>query len=273
MLFASQSEGIKFMAEQYGRYVYDDSLRPGQAEDGGWSQLLFDDDGRLADHATFIPDHGNEDENGFTGPGTDEPSRDDTARIIAAAIGVAIGVVAATVTAPHIKRWWLGTIAPRLRKFRKRKPTRGVVTPLQLTAAPSDFSQAVDEALADPREGMSRAEAEQRLLGILAAAAFIADQLRALESARIESDLTELNRAMDKLTAQDVTDAINVMLARDSSLLDETTSEEFMRIFGGGREVNGQYLPIRNDRVRQALRLTQDETPEKGNGPRAFVPF
>lgn len=260
------------MAEQHGRFVYDGSLRPGQAQDGGWSHLLFDEDGRLADHAVFIPDDDSEDESESTGAGGDESSPDDTAGIVAAAIGVAMAVVAVTVTAPHIKRWWLGTVAPRLRKLRKGNATPKVVTPLQLSAAPSDFSQAVDEAFAEPTEGTSRAEAEQRLLGIVAAAAFIADQIRALKNARIESDLTELTRAMDKLTAQSVTDSINVMLARDSSMLDEATAKEFMRIFGGGQEVNGQYVPIRNDRVRQALRLTPDETPGEGSGPRAFVP-
>lgn len=108
---------------------------------------------------------------------------------------------------------------------------------------------------------MSSAEAQKRLLALLAAAACIADQVRALVNARIEDDEAslELKRVMEKLTAPQITDSINRVLEADSSLLDEEVSAEFMKIFGGGRTVDGQYVPLRNEKIKEALRLTGGE--------------
>ncbi|MGO2188161.1 MAG: hypothetical protein ACTH4Y_07930 [Microbacterium gubbeenense] len=41
------------MAKIYGYFEYDDSLTPGHSDDGGLSQLLFNSEGKLSDHATF----------------------------------------------------------------------------------------------------------------------------------------------------------------------------------------------------------------------------
>jgi hypothetical protein len=50
------------------------------------------------------------------------------------------------------------------------------------------------------------------------------------------------------------------MLQANSSLLDEQLSVEFMRIFGGGQIIDGRYMPLRNSKVKHALRLTNSET-------------
>ncbi len=98
---------------------------------------------------------------------------------------------------------------------------------------------------------------------MLTAAAFIADQMRMLSDARIEDDegFPALKSAMEKLTTQQVTDSINRMLEKNASLLDEEKSAEFMRIFGGGRFVDGVYVPLRNEKIKEALRLQYSETP------------
>ena len=44
------------MAEIRGKYVYDDDFTPGRKNDGGLSQNLYNDEGRVETHATFIPD-------------------------------------------------------------------------------------------------------------------------------------------------------------------------------------------------------------------------
>lgn len=44
------------MAEIRGKYVYDDDFTPGRKGDGGLSQNLYNDEGRVETHATFIPD-------------------------------------------------------------------------------------------------------------------------------------------------------------------------------------------------------------------------
>jgi hypothetical protein len=126
------------------------------------------------------------------------------------------------------------------------------------SAASADFPNEVDAALEEHGISMSSAEAQKRLLALLMAAAFIADQMRALSSARIEDDAAslELKRAMEKLTAPKITDSINRMLEANASLLDEETSVELMKIFGGGRIVDGQYVPLRNEKIKDALCLT-----------------
>lgn len=262
------------MAEMRGRYVYDGSLNPGRTDDGGWSGLLFDDDGKLADHAIFIPDIDVDDEPD-SDPHENEHPSELTAQRVAVVTGVAVAAVAATViAAPRVKRWWLGTVAPRLRRNSRMGEAGVVTTPLELTASPAEFSNAVDAAVGEPDETMSRAEAEQRLIAMLAAAAFIADQIRSLRNARFDdADMAELGSAMDRLTTREVADTVNRMLERDPALLDESTSTELMRIFGGGRHVGGHYVPIRTERVREALSLAPRRPDDEDDGPRAFVPF
>lgn len=265
------------MAEIRGKYVYDDSLRPGQTEDGGLSQLLFDDDGKLADHAVFIPDDDGEQRGSehVAGPDADGPSPDEVAQAIGVAIGVGVAVVAGAVqAAPHVRRWWLDACTPRLKKLGRRRRKQAVIEPLELPAAPADFSRAVEVAVNESGERMSGDEAEKRLAAMLAAAAFIADQIRTLKNARIDdADMVELSRAMDRLMTQQVTDCVNQALERDASVLDAKTSNEFMRVFGGGQEVDGQYIPIQNERIRDALRLTPGETNDDGDGSRASAPI
>lgn len=259
------------MAEIRGKFVYPDGLTPGQSQDGGLSQLLYDDQGHLADHGRFVPD----DETGYEFEGEPEPESPSPEEL-GEAIGVLIGVALVAVTgairaAPHVKRWWQDKVVPRFTRNRNRAPTAGDLGPSQpaptqtlgiAPVAPADYSKAVDAALEDSRTRMGSEEAQRRLAAMLAASAFIAEQVRMLANARIEddADLPELQNAMQKLTDQKVTDGLNRMLEANTSLLDDRWSAEFMRVFGGGAMVDGQYVPLRNERVKDALRLTDGET-------------
>ncbi|MFF4461204.1 hypothetical protein ACFY13_16820 [Streptomyces mirabilis] len=129
--------------------------------------------------------------------------------------------------------------------------------------APAGCSKAIDVALEDHRTNMSSEEAQTHLAEMLAAAAFIAGKMRLLSNSRIEEDpdFPGLKSAMEKLTTQQVTDSVNRMLEANPSLLEEEASAEFMRIFGGGRVVDGNFVPLRNERVKDALRLTNSEMP------------
>jgi hypothetical protein len=245
------------MAEIRGKFVYDDALRPGEAAGGGLSQLLFDANGKLADHAVFVPeDLEYEYDEYVVGSNDDGPSPEEVGQAIGVVIGIAVIVVAGAVrAAPHVKRWWHQGVARRLQRLSRTRQT-GAGEPLALTAAPADFHRAVEDALDESGERMSGAEADKRLVAILAAGAFIADQVRALTDARIDdADLAELNRAMEKLMTQEVTDRVNQALETESLVLDEGTSNEFMRVFGAGQAVDGRYVPLRNERIRSVLRF------------------
>lgn len=265
------------MAEIRGKFVYSDDLTPGRSQDGGLSQLLYDDEGRLVDHGTFIPD--DEDAYQFAPePESDSLSPEEAAQAIGVLIGVALAVVAGAVqAAPHAKRWWDEDALPRLRSLFKKKqhlaPTAADLASIS-PVAPADFSKAVDAALEDSRSRMGSEEAHRRLAAILAASAFIADQMRTLSNARLEdaAELPELQSAMDKLTTELVTDAVNRMLEGNTSLLDERASAEFMRIFGGGGIVNGQYVPLRSAKIKDALRLPAARTDPGVDDPEAVTP-
>ena len=121
---------------------------------------------------------------------------------------------------------------------------------------------------------MGSEEAQRRIAAMLAASAFIAEQIRMLSNAQVEDDgdLPELQSAMEKLTAQQVTDSVNRMLEANTSLLDDRASAEFMRMFGGGGIVDGQYVPLRSKKVKDALRLTDGRTYPDTDDPGALTP-
>jgi hypothetical protein len=200
----------------------------------------------------------------------DEDGKDQSATVLmaaialASAVGLGVGVtIAARKTAPRIKSLW-NDIKSRWNSRSETSEAGGQAATAEMAAlstmVPADFANEVEAALEEHRTRMSSAEAQLRLLAVLMAAAFIADQMRALSSARIEDDASlELRSAMEKLTAAQLTDSVNRMLEANASLLDDETSAELMKIFGGGRLVDGQYVPLRNEKIKAALRLTDGE--------------
>jgi hypothetical protein len=126
-------------------------------------------------------------------------------------------------------------------------------------AVTADFAKEVDVVLEEHQASMSGAEAQERLLAVLVAAAFIAEQMRVLSNARIVDASPELRNAMNKLTVPQLTDSMNRMLQANASLLDDETSAGLMKIFGGGRFVDGQYLPLRNEKIKDVLRLSEGD--------------
>lgn len=248
------------MAEIHGTFEFPDGLTPRQSKDGGLSQLLSDEEGNLVGHGRFVPDDDDGVDHSYSESQDDDSSSDThDAEALAAIIGLAIvAIYGAVKVAPHIRRWWLVRFLPSLRSrwpF-KRQTISQLQTPLALASAvratPADFSAAVEVALEDPRNGMTSEEAQRRLAATLAAAAFIAEQVRMLSSARLEDGkFPELQSAMEKLSTQQATDAINQMLSADTSLLDEDTSAELMRLFGGEGFV-------RSETVREALRFRDE---------------
>ena len=123
----------------------------------------------------------------------------------------------------------------------------------------ADFANEVDVVLEEHQASMSGAEAQERILAILVAAAFIAEQMRVLSNARIEDASPELRNAMDKLTVSQLTDGMNRMLEANASLLDDEASAGLMKVFGGGRFVDGQYVPLRNEKIKDVLRLSEGD--------------
>ncbi|MFG3645098.1 hypothetical protein ACGF3C_32980 [Micromonospora sp. NPDC047762] len=171
-----------------------------------------------------------------------------------AAGAVAVGGTILTVkAAPHIKGWING--------LRSKLSGEADSQPALDSDAETSFTQQVELALEDFRAGMSSEEAQRRIAMIMIAAAFIADQIRALSHACVKDTEAplEIRTALAKLSAADLTDTVNRMLEVNSSLLSEDTSAAFIKIFEGGRFVEGAYVPLRNEKIRDAFRLTSGD--------------
>jgi hypothetical protein len=216
----------------------------------GWLRGFFRGEGGIEGHAEF--------------------SKVDLRKpaVVGATVFLAVGVLGGMTVnrnAPRIKRWWDDQAIPAARTGWRRITRQHEVVAHDATAempilsktALEAFSREIDVALEDNRSSMSSAEAQQYLLEILMAASIIADRMRALSNAHIEegAGLPELKIAMEKLTTQQVMDTINRMLATNTSVLDDERSEVFAKIFGGGHVVDGDYVPLTSERIKEVLSL------------------
>ena len=190
--------------------------------------------------------------------------------------GIVLGAAAVKVTL-HVVNWWNERMLPamqsRVRNLLRRKrrkqgtlqdKTAEATDAPALPLMPADvvctvFVEQVDALSGEPGTSMSQAEAEEHLFAILVMAANIAERLRALSGARIESEDSErvelLSGAIRQLSTQRIADGINRLLESDTALLDEATVDQFMKLFKGARIPGQGYAPIRVEQLQEALRL------------------
>ena len=213
---------------------------------GGSSPLArANDTNKLETHATL--------------GGRVEDDEDDESDLLKVAAGIALGVlvtIGAFKAAPHVKTWWNERRANKATLTEAAEPADEANTSEVATPAVAAFASEVEVVLEEQRTKLSSAEAQQRILKVMLAAAVIADNMRALSNAQLDDGVAaELQSALEKLTVPQITDSLNRMLESESTLLGEQASAELMQIFGGGCAVEGKYVPLRNDRIREALRL------------------
>ena len=196
-------------------------------------------------------------------------AREERDEAIAYLLSLAIkfAVVKAT---PHAKRLWYEKARPAIKSMRNKiakvrnadsQAATAEMVALSSTAT-ADFSDEVDVVLEERGIGMSGAEAKRHFLEMLVAAAIFEEKKRILSTVRIEEGgggFLELKSAIQELTTQQVAEFINPMLEANPDLLDEVTAVEFMKRFGGGRNVDGQYVPVSSKKIKEALRLTDGQ--------------
>lgn len=202
-----------------------------------------DDTNKLETHAT-LGDRVEDDE--------------DSSDLLKLVAGIALGVA---VTIGALK----AADARRRRKaHRARRVTRSdaaestsVADTSGLTAlAVAACASQLGEALEEQRTNMTSTEAYRHILEMMLAAAVIAENMSALSNAQLNDDaFVDLRSALEQLTAPQMTDSLNRILEAQSNLLGEQASVDLMSRFGGGRTVEGQYVPLLNARIEKALRL------------------
>lgn len=250
-------------------------LSQSRQEAGGFSHLVRDDKtNSLTTHATLHPI-------------IDDDTESNLLRLLAWVGGGVLGGAVIVKVTPHVINWWNDRIIPawndralpavqaRVRNlFRRKRRKQGALQeetaettdapalPLaQEDAACAVFVEQVDALSGEPGTSMSQAEAEEHLFAILIMAANIAERLRALSGARIESEDSErvelLSRAIRQLSTQRIADGINRLLESDTALLDEATVDQLMKLLKGARIPGQGYAPIRVEQLQEALRLEQ----------------
>jgi hypothetical protein len=208
--------------EREGTHLGESRVTP-----GAFSPLSFDDiSNKLVSHIELVPVDA---EDLDPSESDARPSRD---RLTWMAIGLGLAAVAAGTAVVIGKRksiaaWWKDKVLPRFGHADD-------ATKLQEMQA--EFSQQADVVRVESRASMSSVEAAQRLAALFVAAAFIAEQVRALSTAHIE-DLPELNSTLSKLTAESVTAHLNRVLEANTAALDDETAAKLMEVFGGGAVV------------------------------------
>ncbi|MET9449145.1 hypothetical protein [Streptomyces cinerochromogenes] len=101
---------------------------------------------------------------------------------------------------------------------------------------------------------MSSAEWQELVLAWLKTGAIGEELWLLISNARIkDADAATLHsqRELEKLTARQGVDRIRLMLESNPSLRDEGTLTEFMRLFGGGRNVDLGHVQLRNEAIKE----------------------
>lgn len=220
------------MAKIYGYYEYNDSLTPGQSEDGGLSQLLFDSEGKLSDHATFHPRKRDDDEDytydATTPPADSDPEADAQAAalLILAVIGAAAGsYVLIRKATPHVQRMINERTLPAVRSFWNKvrgqaheitaTPTNGgdlATMPRPADSRGDDAAPGTDAAVAKPQ--MSADEWYARFRAMFEARQFADQQWTLLAAVQVADDdaIRELQREMERNQPEAVVHQATLML-------------------------------------------------------------
>ncbi|MFI9646132.1 DUF2510 domain-containing protein [Streptomyces sp. NPDC052040] len=127
--------------------------------------------------------------------------------------------------------------------------------------APTSHAPAT-QPLEESRISMSSAEWQGLVLAWLKSGAIGEELWLLISNARIkDADAATLQSQceLEKLTARQGVDRIRMMLESNPSLRDEGALTEFMRLFGGGRNVDLEHPQLRNEAIKEVPRLTEGE--------------
>lgn len=233
------------MVKIRGYYEYgDESLTPGQAKDGGLSQLLFDSEGKLSGHAAFHPeDPEDEDEYSYdsTSPNRDADTDADVqaaALLILAVMGAAAGgYVLIRMATPHVQRMINERALPAVRSFWKKVRGQGGETEeadvdeasvIVVQAPPAHENGAApgtNVAVAKPQ--MSPEEWYARFRAMFEARKFADEQWKLLSSVQVADDeaIAELQREMERNRPEAVVRQVTLMLEAAPEIDADATAE------------------------------------------------
>jgi hypothetical protein len=232
------------MGKIYGYFEYEDSLTPGRSEDGGLSQLLFDSEGKLSDHASFHPEDP-EDDDGYS-PDSTSPTEDtDSAVDAAAGALLALAVMGAAAggyilirkATPHVQRMVNERALSAVRSFWNKVrgqgseadwPDTDETSIVVVQTSPEHEDAAAPGAdLTGEKAQMSPDEWYARFRAIFEARKFTAEQWTLLSSVKVmnEEAIEELQREMARNRPEDVVRQVVLMLEASSEIDADSEAE------------------------------------------------
>ncbi len=189
----------------------------------------------------------------------------DVDKKIGLGIGIGVGFVIGMVASLRIKNWWekKGTRNKENKTYenndKKVIQNNDIEIILSDGITSDEFSKDIDVVFQKYKLNMSSEEAQRHIIKIMLLATCLADEIRKLSNACIKecgktpSNYLEWQKVMEKLTTQEVTDSINIMLENNISLLNEETSKTFFQVLG--ESMNDKFIPIKNDKIKEVLSL------------------
>jgi hypothetical protein len=269
------------------RVIYKEGthLASSNETDGAFRGNLLDNDtNKLVAHAEWVKVDKSEYESYEYQESSREVELSKEQKEMAALLGeiLAAGTVwvFSEVVAPHVKHWWQDKAAPSIKQTwnsitnkkktkqtQKGKNNNQVYTTkvaAQKGTVPDILFDEIDEAYKKYVNNMTSEEAQKELIDIFVLSAILTAKIRKLSNARIRKDggmiaeYIDGQKVIEKLSSAEFIDSINGILENNRSLLDEKVSISLSEILGRNLVLDGQYVPIENNRFKEALVLTTD---------------
>lgn len=221
------------MNREFGYYEWDDEVgSPGYRGDGSMHQNLYDDDGRLAGHARFVPeDRLDDDEDSYTNTFvSSEARREDDDALLMEIAGVVAGVLllqGAKMAAPHVKKWWQDSAQPALQRSKDRLRHLLKKDGAENYEAKANSLTDGNEVESERGQIMSLEESMARLIAAMSALAFSEEQQRLVREARIVGidDAVEIETAIAALPEKHLQSLMLNMLKDPALLTDESLAD------------------------------------------------
>lgn len=126
---------------------------------------------------------------------------------------------------------------------------------------PAKFSDVIDEVFENFQSNMTSEDAQLRLIRILLLSNELAKEIRELQidstynNVNINMDYNVWRRNMEKLTTEKMAGYINYIIANNGNNIESNVMDALIMNFYGGIYENQEFIPIRADRIKEALRL------------------
>ena len=242
------------MGRMAGHFEWDDDdLRPGNKKEGGLSDNLYDDSGKLSGRGRFVPS-GEDDEplevTEYVYVPVEARRDNELAEQIGRMLGDLLSQVATAyidaVVAPAVSRWWQDSAKPAVKARIVRRTSRTErrrtlrLKADELHEPTSEPAEQLPAAPQQDRPKMSSAEAQARFIAAASAQAYAAEQLRLIQTADIvgavpvvgETNIALIHRIVAALPAKLLQELAQTMWL-DPSLLTEENLAQLASVLAG----------------------------------------